>query len=239
MALVKLTVRSLQFTLMQDLRYPVEFLADLIGSFLWLGVILFGASQFSSAQVQLFATGFLLNVILSEPIGVAVGFLTVRGGSAEEAYCAPVPLPVQLAIQGAASAVRALIVNSVIYIGMALLAGFRPTGLLPLLQLTPPLFFASVGVALVVAGAQLLLKKVQAVSGLIMILFVGAAFTPTGVLSKVPAWLPFATGLKAANGGAYNWAEMALYSLLYAGVGLLIFHGCQRLTVRLGLAGAR
>lgn len=239
MALAKLTIRSMQFALMQDLRYPVEFLAELASSFLWLGVILLGASQFNTAQLQHFATGFLLNIILAEPIGAILGFLMVRGGNAEEAYFAPVPLPLQLAIHGTASAVRGLIINTLIYLAMALSLGFRPTGLLPLLQLAPPLFLAAVGVALVVAGAQLILKRVQAVANLIIILFVGASLTPTGVLSKVPAWLPFATGLKAANGGAYNWGEMALYSILYLLLGLLSFHGCQRLTVRLGLAGAR
>ena len=103
------------------------------------------------------------------------------------------------------------------------------------------------GLGLIIGGISIILTQVQAIRQVLQFLLAALAFIPL-VASPIMYFLPFVIGIDLVreimiNGatlmeiGWINITLLIINALVYFGIGVFVFHSCERFAMRRGLLG--
>lgn len=238
MAYIRLAFLTLRNRILEEIRYPFQFIFNTIffigfAYFVSLGgQIIQGntSSDSMNGTISSFFLAFLAGGALGQPIE------TLDKSKMEEFYLQPLTSSGYIIAVAVGRAIETTVTLSV-YTGIISL--FRSTNLDAMIRIAIvgfPVFFGMLGVGFGIAGLRLVFQKVGALPQLASIVLLGIAISSTP--NNLQAWInwqPFAAGLYYLRTGNLNILTFFLsvvFSILF---GALIFYWGERTMLRRGL----
>lgn len=231
---------TMRLSVANQFRYPVEWITGTISTLGALLLLVYGTQQaFSHEEATRTGTALLFSFIALAGMQGPVRYLENKSGDLEDVFLTPTPASVLLFCH-ALSYLMVMFVNiSVCYLVLALVFHLPLHGLRDIVSAAPPVFIGTLGFGYLLAGLQLLFKRLGALVSLFSVALLSLAFTPPGWLSHVVWISPYVSGLLALRGGAVAMLGSYLLGGTQLLLGLALFWLAERAMVRLGWSGIR
>jgi hypothetical protein len=232
-------VRALRGTLwygfLADIRYPANYLAEVLSASIFLALLILGGRVLGVMGIE--GVIFITFVLLAGMQGPSRA-LEAAWTEPEEVYLHPMPTLIFLTLQAIAQAVRILLNFSVVYLVLLIPLNMPLSTLADLWRYAPIALLAGLGPGLLLAGLTLVFKRTLTLVNLLVILSVSTAYLPSAWLGPVGQYLPL-TAVQGLIRGTTEPATALFVTGIFLILGVLAYHGCERLVVRSGLSGVR
>ena len=227
---------SLRYSVLHYVRYPVEWMSNYVGgAVLLIGILLGGEAAFHYAVGEK-ASALLFSFVTITALQAPLKFLEGRASEVEEVHLYPVNAAGMLVTYGVTTSLAMYFNLFLLYATLSLILHLPPAGLARMAYYLAPAFISMLGLGLILAGLQVLFKRLGALPNLLSILLLTAAFSPAGALSGVGRVFPAAQAFLGVQGLPVNqlslWSEAAAYAV----AGWYLFGICQRLMTRWGIS---
>jgi ABC-2 type transport system permease protein len=241
-------------------RYPMNTVSQIVGTYLFFAVIFFGGqavvSRLASAGTALAATfnglivgWFLLTMSMTAYFGLAMNITREsQWGTLEQLYMSPYGFGSVMAAKVVANVLESLLWGASILLLMLLTTGRTlSVNLLTIVVVSVLAVLSVVGIGFVFAGLALLYKRIESVTQLMQFVLIGLISAPVvGIpaLRLLPLVLGSAMLQEAMQNGVRLWefpvVDLSLLvgsAVVYSLLGYLVFRWCTDRARKTGVMG--
>lgn len=231
---------TLRLCLANQFRYPLEWITQTISNLGLLMLLIFGLRHaFGVQDANNTGATLLFSLVAMAGLQGPVRYLENKSGDLEDLFLTPLPAPVLLFCHATAQLVLMMINVIFCYVALVMVFHLPFMMLAYMLQGVPAVFLGMLGFGYLLAGLQLLFKRLGGLMNLLAALLVALAFVPQGWLKHLVWVSPYVSGLLALRGGTSAMLSAYGLGLVQLTLGLIAFGLAERAMVHLGLSGMR
>lgn len=219
---------SLRLATLHYVRYPVEWLSNYVGGAVLLIGVLLGGKMALHYDVAEKATALLFSFVTITALQSPLKFLEGRVSEVEEVHLYPVSAPGMLVLYGLASSAAMYVNLFLLYAGLITVLHLPIIGMARLAYYLLPAYGSMVGLGLILAGLQVLFKRLGALPNFVSILLLTASFSPPQALRGIGEAVPVAQAFLGVQGYPVSQWGLWIGAAVYALAGWSIFKACQR-----------
>lgn len=237
MTYLRLSWLTLKNRLLEEARYPFQFVINYV-SFFILGYVLAlgGMAIQGSGTIEANMAGFFLAFMAGGALNLPIDILAGNKTRLEEFYLRPLPsLPYLLALAiGRSLETVTTLALFIVIVGFIRGAGFEVSIRLVLIGF--PVFFSMLGLGLALAGVRLVYQKIGSLPQIVWLVLFGTALAASSTaLYQASVWSSFAGGLLYVREGILQPTWFVVSSAASILIGVMVFRWGEQAMLRRGL----